>query len=123
MHLTLFDYGDPRLDTKLDDCFGAVVDKVRNQARSKFGLSPDQLPSQPSEIRRFIARQKELLEGITKETYKKCIEDSRSRNFAKSNFIIGGATSWISKNGDSGKFVHNGTEYGHQLPMALDFFL
>lgn len=127
VHVTLFDYGDPRLDTVLDSCFTDVAVATRNAARAEFGLPPippneaDAVqPPDPITRRKLLARQLTLLNEVYKSKYKVCLDESKKRNFARSSFVIGAAGSWISKNGDSSKFTYNGAGIWTSLAYGFE---
>ncbi|HEX8738071.1 MAG TPA: hypothetical protein VF721_22245, partial [Pyrinomonadaceae bacterium] len=111
LHFTIFDYGDPRMDQRLDQCFLDLTKEIQRQATINIlGFVPanedDITGEQEDRIQQEITR---LLDNGFRERYKKeCIGASKKRNFGRSSFVIGGAKSWISKTGDSSKFVDNG---------------
>ncbi|MBK7934588.1 MAG: hypothetical protein KA956_12645 [Pyrinomonadaceae bacterium] len=114
VRFTLFDYGDPRLDEKLDQCFDRIAALIRTQAKREV---PDWFASAAGD-ERFKAVLIRLIEN-NKTDYKKCVDQSKERNFASSSFTIGGAGSWISPTGDSGKFTNNG--FGFWGTLAYGF--
>ena len=107
LHFTIFDFGDPRMDQRLDRCFLDLKREIERQAAINVGADPDNPTlEQDRLIRLEIPR---LLDSGFRERYKKeCIGASKKRNFGRSSFVVGAAGSWISKNGDSGKFTNNG---------------
>jgi len=119
LHITFFDYGDPNLDAKLDTCFDDLDDRLRSQARSELGVGPGERPNEATQ-RLIVARMKALLSEIYKIEYKKCLEDSKKRNFMRSSFGVGGAGSWISTTGDTTKFTNNGAGIWTSLAYGFE---
>lgn len=115
LHVVLFDYGDPRLDTELDACFVRITNLIRERAKIEV---PDFLTSGAA-FTRYEAAIERLVEA-NRADYKVCIEESRERNFASSSLVIGGAGSWISKNGDSSKFTDNGAGFWGSLAYGFE---
>jgi hypothetical protein len=121
LHFTIFDYGDPRMDIKLDECFEGFDIKIEKQARIDLNLSPTGLLPNMDDANKVEQRIQTLLTSGWRDRYKKtCAEESRKRNFARSSFIIGGAGSWISPNGDSSKFKYNGAGIWASLAYGFE---
>ncbi|MDQ6788461.1 MAG: hypothetical protein M3033_16785 [Acidobacteriota bacterium] len=123
LHFTIFDYGDPRMDTKFDDCFIKFDDDIERQARIDLNLNPDLtvLPPTLDDANKIEERIQQLLTSSWLERFKKgCVEASKKRNFSRSSFIVGGAGSWISKSGESSKFTYNGTGFWSSLAYGFE---
>jgi hypothetical protein len=104
LHVTVFDRGDPRMDEEIDACFSSFTRKIRAEA--------DQQIPNPEVDEETLDRYEALIQTLAQREranyIKDCVDVSRKRNFARSSLIIGGAGSWISKDGASSKFTNNG---------------
>ena len=88
LRTSIFDLGDPRLDTDLSKCFASIGD---------FGPTLTLTPE----------LEKTLTERI-ETAAAKCRAASAKRNWNRSSWIIAGAPAWISADGLSGNFRFDG---------------
>lgn len=122
LHFTIFDYGDPRMDTKFDDCFAKFNKDIEQQARIDLTLNPDlSVLLDRNDANKVEDRITQIKTSSWLEQFKKtCVIESKKRNFARSSFIIGGAGSWISKSGESSKFTYNGAGFWSSLAYGFE---
>jgi hypothetical protein len=76
LHLTIFDYGDPRLDKVLVECFNGIANPIVDVLVPQVQGSTTQTDL---DERKFIA----------------CREQSAQRNWNRSSWIVAGAPVWI----------------------------
>jgi len=103
--LTVFDLGDPRLDSELQTCNAAV-----------------QLPvpsSLPATAEQRAAASRDILASVGPKL-DKCRDEAAQRNWNKSSFVIAGAPSWISADGLSQNFQVNGWGIWSSLAYGFD---
>jgi hypothetical protein len=111
-HLTLFDNGDPRLDTELDTCF----------TRRFAAIEPDE-PIKPSPDNPIENPQLTSLLRLAAEA---CRAEARKRNWSRSSWAVGTAASWVSLTGETKNVKWNGGAvwtsfaYGFENIKGLD---
>ena len=117
LNIALWDRGDPRMDQELIDCLSTI----------KTPPPPTQLecelPDHPTadDIKAFekcqanIAAANQLRAQQVQEANEfnnsvstRCREDAQKKNWNRSSWTIGGAPSWISKNGQTKDLLWNG---------------
>lgn len=110
LNLTFLDYGDPNTDFLLRDCNKGVNIELEDKAAQDLGFRDRLDPGiGQDDVKNINARKRFLItQGFMIEKYEKCAADSEKRNFGKTSLGVGVAGSWISKNGQSSKFINNG---------------
>jgi len=111
VRLTLFDKGDPRLDTVLDKCYEKALDDPR--------LEDFEQPPGPEAPEVKAARLKNR-ETILAEVVKPCNDDARKRNWNATGWIVGAAPSWISETGETKNFHWNGGGFWTSLAYGFE---
>ncbi|HEU4796350.1 MAG TPA: hypothetical protein VFT02_12010 [Pyrinomonadaceae bacterium] len=118
LRLTLFDKGDPRLDTQLRDCYREKL-KVNRDRLEEFDQPPN---DEDDDVRALRLKNRE---GVLLEAVKPCNEVARKRNWNATGWIVGAAPSWISETGETADFHWNGAgvwtsfAYGFEEVKAL----
>jgi hypothetical protein len=111
LRLTLWDTGDPRLDTKLEECYAKADKDPRLKQDEYLPLFDD-----PEDVKaEKLARRKALLGELDKP----CNDASRKRNWNNSSWIVGAAPSWISKTGETKNFLWNGGGFWTSLAYGF----
>lgn len=120
LHFTIFDKGDPRMDTLFSTCFRDFVKNIEREIAISLGINPDPLLQTGPEFDRVGSELKKSIATYREKIKKECVEPSRKRNFARSSFIVGGAGSWTSPTGDSGKFKYSGAGIWASLAYGFE---
>lgn len=121
LNTTLFDRGDPSLDKILAKCDIDLDTDLLEEAYRALGFTGSSDPNKRAgDVAKATALQKTLITQKYLKKLEKCADDSEKRNFGRSSFGIGMAGSWISKNGDTSKFVHNGEAIWTSLAYGFE---
>jgi hypothetical protein len=112
LRLTLWDKGDPRLDTVLDGCYTDALNDSRLQA-AELRTFPGETDAQKGQ--RLVRRK-----AVLAEVVKPCNDSSRKRNWNASGWIVGVAPSWISQSGQTKDFHWNGGGFWTSLAYGFD---
>ncbi|HET6891335.1 MAG TPA: hypothetical protein VFH31_09555 [Pyrinomonadaceae bacterium] len=112
LRMTLWDKGDPRLDSLLEACYDKADDDPRFEDDAYVPA-----PDDPQEVKdqKFLKRE-QLLAELTKP----CDDDARKRNWNASGWIVGAAPSWISKTGETRNFVWNGGGFWSSIAYGFE---
>ena len=112
LRVTLFDLGDPRLDTLLTDCFENAL------------TFPE--PKQGETNEDYRKRFNTWAETSAKPKLQECRNDARKRNWNQSSWAIGVVPTWISTSGDTsdlewdGVGVWSSLAYGFEVVPTLE---
>ena len=102
LRVTLWDTGDPRLDSDLENCY-ARADRNPLLSTEAYLVTPEE-QDDPDKKGAKLRVRKQLLTQL----YAECNVEARKKNWNASGWIIGMAPSWISKTGETKNFVWNG---------------
>ena len=97
LRATIFDSGDPRMDTKFDDCVKAAHDTVLNMG-----------PIPPGAIVEEIADKIKERERILEQKVKQCRDKHAEESIGKPALDIGLSPLWISEDGQNKNLKSSG---------------